>query len=498
MKAGLKTLKVVAFLLLILGIGWALAIATEKAIRSSEEEILSTFAPDIGETVSRALRHAMLTRDLPMIREILEQLKSNDRLRGIQRVRIINKSGKLVFSTVAGEEGKSYNIRDRVCSSCHAGSSLKHSSPAPGPDQTHFSVVGRGGSAQLDVFQPIRNDEACHKCHDQAYRLTGIFQITYAAGSIQKAMDNVRKKAHFLGLISFFTLLAGVGLFMERAVLRPAREMVRANTELQERQDQLITLTMELDRANRVKNEFLANVSHELRTPLNSVIGFSQVLIDEASAALDSVHRQFLQNIMQSGKHLLGLINDLLDLTRIESGKVELQYEVVNLKWMWQEVRGVLAPKVGGKEIHLSMRIDQAPHVVQTDKGRLKQVLINLLNNAVKFTPQKGKVELRISRSGNEILFAVHDTGIGIKKEDQEMIFEAFRQVDSSYSRTTEGTGLGLAITRGLVQKLGGRIWVESEEGKGSIFFFTLPVIESPPGGSPGGEAPGKGQPLPG
>ena len=231
--------------------------------------------------------------------------------------------------------------------------------------------------------------------------------------------------------------------------------------------------------ANRVKSEFLANMSHELRTPLNAVIGYSQMLQEEAKDAGQEDFIPDLAKIENAGKHLLGLINDVLDLSKIEAGRMTMFIEDANIAAMITEVRGIIEPLAAKNSNRLIVNCPASVGTIRTDVTKLKQSLLNLLSNASKFT-DKGTVELTVARNGTgaaeTVSFRVADSGIGMTPEQLGRLFQAFGQADSSTSRKFGGTGLGLAITRHFARMLGGDIAVTSEEGKGSVFTLTLPV----------------------
>ena len=243
------------------------------------------------------------------------------------------------------------------------------------------------------------------------------------------------------------------------------------NAMLYEEQKRTAERLRELD---RLKTQFIANMSHELRTPLNSIIGFSRVILKGIDGPLTEAQRQDLTAIHNAGQHLLGLINDILDLSKIEAGRMELQFSEVDMR---EIIRGVMSTAVGltrDKPIELRQEVPEDLPPVWADPQRARQVLLNLVSNAVKFTDQ-GFIAVRAWADESFVTIAVQDTGIGIPKEKQEEIFQEFTQVESGTTRRYGGTGLGLAIARRLVELMGGRIWVESEVGKGSTFFFTLP-----------------------
>jgi GAF domain-containing protein/anti-sigma regulatory factor (Ser/Thr protein kinase) len=232
----------------------------------------------------------------------------------------------------------------------------------------------------------------------------------------------------------------------------------------------------ELEAANRHKSEFLANVSHELRTPLNAVIGFSEVLLEKLFGELNDKQNEYVDDILSSGRHLLSLINDILDLSKIEAGHMELELTTFDLPNALDNALVLIRERASRHGVRLERVVDEQLGDFRGDERKIKQVLVNLLSNAVKFTPEGGKIQVRAGLDNGAVKISVSDTGIGIAPEHHETIFEEFRQVGSDYARKREGTGLGLTLTKKFVEMHGGRIWVESEPGKGSTFTFTLPV----------------------
>jgi GAF domain-containing protein/anti-sigma regulatory factor (Ser/Thr protein kinase) len=232
----------------------------------------------------------------------------------------------------------------------------------------------------------------------------------------------------------------------------------------------------QLEAANRHKSEFLANVSHELRTPLNAIIGFSEVLGERMFGELNEKQAEYTEDILSSGRHLLSLINDILDLSKIEAGRMELEVTTFHLPDAIENALTLIRERASRHGIKLDRAIDDQLGDFTGDERKVKQVLVNLLSNAVKFTPEGGQIKVEASLGDSAVIVSVSDTGIGIAKEDQEAIFEEFRQVGSNYAHKREGTGLGLALTRKFVELHRGKIWVESEVGRGSKFTFTLPT----------------------
>jgi signal transduction histidine kinase len=232
----------------------------------------------------------------------------------------------------------------------------------------------------------------------------------------------------------------------------------------------------QIEVANQHKSEFLANMSHELRTPLNAVIGFSEVLLERMFGELNPKQEEYLQDIFSSGRHLLSLINDILDLSKIEAGRMELDLTTFDLPVALDNALTLVRERATRHGIALHLVADDRLGAVVGDERKIKQVVLNLLSNAVKFTPEGGRVTVRALPAGDAVEVSVSDTGIGIAPEDQAAIFEEFRQVGTDYARKREGTGLGLTLARKFVELHGGTIRVASETGKGSTFSFTLPV----------------------
>ncbi|MDE0297459.1 MAG: response regulator [Candidatus Poribacteria bacterium] len=227
--------------------------------------------------------------------------------------------------------------------------------------------------------------------------------------------------------------------------------------------------------ADRAKSDFLANMSHELRTPLNAIIGFAEILRDEIIAPIKPEQKELVTDIHTSGRHLLDMINDILDLSKIEAGTMDLDFESFSIIQTMEEVNTVVSALAGKKRIQLTREFDQ-DITITADKTKFKQILYNLLANGVKFTNEGGRVTTTVEISDTLLLIRVTDNGVGISPEDKEMLFQAFTQVDASKARAHEGTGLGLALTKRLVELHGGEIWVESAVGEGSTFSFTLPL----------------------
>jgi len=271
---------------------------------------------------------------------------------------------------------------------------------------------------------------------------------------------------------------------LEEKVHERTAQLATANKELELKNH-------EVERATRMKSQFLASMSHELRTPLNAIIGFSDLLADQTAGPLTGKQGRFVQHVRDGARHLLQLINDILDLSKVEAGLLEMHPEQFQVKDALPEVLSTVRPLAMSKIIRVEQNLD-LDAAIYADRVRFKQILYNLISNAVKFTPREGSVTIDCREAGEWIRTTVSDTGIGIRTEDQALVFEEFRQAKNTSETVQEGTGLGLAITKRLVEKQGGKIWLESEVGKGSRFTFTLPRSSKA-----STEVPNKADPVP-
>jgi PAS domain S-box-containing protein len=263
-------------------------------------------------------------------------------------------------------------------------------------------------------------------------------------------------------------------------IARDITERREIEKGLEKAHEELKELAAELERTARVKSEFLANMSHELRTPLNSINGFSEVLYDETFGPLNVKQRQYVNNVLTSGKHLLLLINQILDMAKVEAGKMKLALSVLPMKSLLNELSMLVADMVSKKKLQMLLEIAEDLPDIKADELKVKEIIYNLLSNAVKFTPEGGKIGMRARKAGSGIEIVVWDTGVGIAPENMGKIFEGFFRVDTPYSRVTEGTGLGLPLSKKLVELHGGKFSVESGGlNKGTEVRFTLPIVST-------------------
>ena len=260
---------------------------------------------------------------------------------------------------------------------------------------------------------------------------------------------------------------------LERKVKERTLELQKANKKLSETNIELVELNKKISEANKLKSQFLANITHELRTPLTSIIGFSEVVLNEAK--LNEEQADYLETILRNGEILLKLINDILELSRIDAGKSKLYLTEFNLQDAINKTLKIVSPLTKDKNIWVSVNVQDVENIV-ADADKIVEVLLNLLTNAIKFNVENGKISVRAFKIDDHVRVEIQDTGIGIKKKELDVIFDEFRQLDSSETKQYRGTGLGLSISKHYVELHGGTIWAESKFKKGSTFIFEIPI----------------------
>lgn len=240
---------------------------------------------------------------------------------------------------------------------------------------------------------------------------------------------------------------------------------------------------IELYKANKIKSEFLANISHEFRTPLNAILGFADIIREKPQVLENQKTKRYAENIIAGGKRLLNMVNDLLDLAKIEAGKMQLHMEDVQVPQLCKSLVASFSPLTKKKKIKVKLVLDDDIPNLLTDAGKIQQILYNFLSNAVKFTPQRGRIEMRVDMLEDKTLrLSVSDTGCGIADADKEKIFDKFRQTDGSITRQSAGTGLGLTISKDLAAMLAGSVGMDSRLGHGATFWLDIPVVTSETG----------------
>ena len=368
-------------------------------------------------------------------------------------------AGTLVTIHILGEDGLTRIV-------AHQGpnrEAFMASPPAPVTDQRATGICMQRRTV---LHYPDTEDEGVPPGTREGGRLVGTRAAIFAP---------MLWEGRAIGVIAVCRVTAGPFSDKEIALLKTfADQAVIAiqNTRLYR---ELEVKSRELEAASRHKSEFLANMSHELRTPLNAIIGFSEVLAERMFGEINEKQAEYIGDILQSGQHLLSLINEILDLSKIEAGRMELELSDFDLPSAIENALTLVKERAHRRGIALVRTVDDRLGVIRADERKVKQVLLNLLSNALKFTPEGGKIDVRAAVNDGVAEISVTDTGIGISADDQDAVFEEFRQV-GSVAKKVEGTGLGLAISRKFIELHGGRILVRSQVGTGSTFTFTLPL----------------------
>jgi signal transduction histidine kinase len=339
-----------------------------------------------------------------------------------------------------------------------------------------------------------------------AYFTLAVIYIYFSDRLVESAIHDphlVSVAQTYKGIV-FVTISSLIIFFLVwKRQVKNDRFLIELETKVKERTSKLEDAMLLAESANKAKSEFLSNMSHELRTPLNAIIGFSEALLSGIYGPVDAKHSDHLKSILLSGERLLNLINDILDLSKIESGFMNLEYRKFSLKVLIQSSAGMFREKALMHNIKVEYRVQDGLDAIVADERKLKQILFGLLSNAIKFTPAGGSVYVTAQRvqrpvsadkefadtlktaglestehplEGDLLEIAVRDTGIGIATEDIPKLFQPFLQLESSYQKRYNGTGLGLSLTKRLVELHGGNIRVESEKGKGSAFIFSIPL----------------------
>jgi signal transduction histidine kinase/CheY-like chemotaxis protein len=518
-------------ILTVLAVSVALVMVAEMYLRVSRGfrdriEMMTLFGNEFAASIYAGIRHPMSIGDSAAVRKQIQDIK--DKMSGVE-IFICDFDREIVFGTLENsiktDIGKSLHNKELM-------EALRKVS-VTGVDPGKAFEEEDKGKRYLVTIHPILNEPDCFHCHGSSRKVLGSMVIKMSTEQVYAAIASGRNRSIMITVFGICVLLVLTYVVLKKLVIRPIENLadkakrfaegdmsvkvdVRTEDEAGElgnafnymvnkissfsrelevqvaRRTMLLReKTLLLERANRelreldrLKSSFLANMSHELRTPMNSIIGYTELLQDGVDGPVNEEQAKSLQKVESNARHLLQLINDILDMSRIESGKLELELRELNLKDVVESVIAGLKPALSKKSLVLRQHFaEDLPHIY-ADEDKVKQILINLLSNAIKFTDE-GTIAItaqptdRGIRPGEPALFievCVEDSGIGIKEEDIVKLFDKFSQLDISTIRRYEGTGLGLSIARGLVVLHKGVIWVTSKYGKGSRFCFTLPV----------------------
>jgi signal transduction histidine kinase len=432
------------------------------------------------DTISQlyGISAALLMPEDRMLNTALRQL--NQFGYDLDRLEFVAKDEAELLNQVRDEYRRFINVATRVVGLIRSGDvpaarKVQIDQAGPLADRLERLTNQLVNIAEADMVAAIQATE-------KAYRNSQIIVIGFALGSILLALG--------LGYVISWSLIdpvseIGAGLrqiaagdFSQRVHIVNRDELSTLATDLNRTSEELGRLYQQLEAASRHKSEFLANTSHELRTPLNAILGYTELIQDNIYGEVPERIREILERVQSNGRHLLGLINDVLDLSKIEAGQLTLSVAEYSIREVVQTVVTYAEPLAAEKKLLLKAEVaDDLPRA-EGDERRMTQALLNLVGNAIKFT-ESGGVTVQATALDGSLEITVADTGSGIAVSDQQRIFEEFQQVDSSSTRKKGGTGLGLSISKKIIELHGGRIWVESEVGRGSVFHFTLPLRQA-------------------
>ncbi|MBE0429090.1 MAG: response regulator [Thermoleophilia bacterium] len=481
--------KILGVIAAVLVVGFAVFAIID--IRQESEALLAQKEEStdiLSSSVVNSIENIMLTGKGATAVRSIDNLRN---VRQVDRIRVYSNEGIEAFGGNGGNQ-PSEQVRDAL----RTGDGSRR-------------VEERNGTRYMVQVKPLPNDAACQQCHGPG-PIQGVVLVSTSMEDVQQTIND--KKAFMaLALVpGLFLVLAMLAGALRVAVLNPLRRVAtvireiaggdlgqrvqvtsddevgvmatsfnRMADNLEESRDNLRQVNLNLLEANRLKSEFLSVMSHELRTPLNAILGFTDMLLEQDDEGESGRNLQYLVNIETSGRQLLRLVNDILDLSRISTDDTELKVQDISISRLLEDIRKLGHAFAAQRHVLLDVKIPASLPPVAADPGKIKRVLYNLVSNAIKFTPESGRVTLSAREHGGLMEISVADTGIGISPEDQKKIFSMFEQLDGADSRRYGGMGVGLALSRKLVESHGGRLWVESEPGKGSTFSFSLPLAES-------------------
>ncbi|GBE57641.1 non-motile and phage-resistance protein [bacterium BMS3Abin01] len=494
MKLQNKVPLYVVLIILLTGSAGAVAIIAVQG-QASRYQFEET-ARALSATIQNGLEQDMLNQDRNHVQQTLDDLSQNESIREID---VISPAGTIWASTIP-------EVIDSV-----SGDQARELLAGV----TGESFLGEYGNRHMTLITPITAKAGCLQCHGSiaaapnAQNYLGAIRVDISTDLLDQSVARSQQVLFLVSGLTFILVTGTIVFMLRRSVLRPLSRLTGAASrisdgdystrvpvdsagneigavsiafnnmagEVERNTERLEEANRDLEEVSHLKSEFLANMSHELRTPLNVIIGFSEVLKDTPPEQLDDSDRiEFCENIVTNGYHLLELINDVLDLAKVEAGQMQMTPQEFYIGTALKDVISTMQPLAARKKLRLEVDISRRLTSIYADMGKFKQIMYNLVGNAIKFTPEGGSVSISATIKGDMARFEVTDTGIGVRKEDRERIFSEFQQADGSSSRHFEGTGLGLALTKKFVEMQGGHIWLESEMGSGSTFSFTIPL----------------------
>jgi signal transduction histidine kinase/ActR/RegA family two-component response regulator len=494
--------KIVGLVMLVLVIGFGIFTiydvnAISRALRSQKEQSTTGLSTEVAQSIQNTmLAKAGLGEEqnpedvTRTATAALDNLRNNPQ---VSSIRVYNFNGQEIFDG-SDEESIAGDHVDQVLATGDGDEFYEQS----GDDEFRVTV------------QPLPNDASCQQCHAGEDPLRGVVVVSSSMEDVQSAVNAQKIRLGVVFVTGLATLLILLTISLRVVILKPMRQVIdviknissgdldkrvqidsedeigylaasfnKMTDNLQNSQENLRTANLNLLEANRLKSEFLSVMSHELRTPLNAIIGFSEVLQETENGSIGDREEKYLVNIETSGRHLLQLVNDILDLAKVSSDSLELHLEDISIPQIMEDIRKLGHPFAAQRRLWLEVKQSDPLPLVKADPAKIKRVLYNLVSNAIKFTPEGGHVIIDASLNDGAVEVSVTDTGIGISEEDQGKIFTLFGQLDSSHTREYEGTGVGLVLSKKLIESHSGNIQVESTLGKGSKFTFSLPISES-------------------
>ncbi|MEK6645652.1 MAG: HAMP domain-containing sensor histidine kinase [Candidatus Firestonebacteria bacterium] len=433
----------------------AILIATSFIIVKSQEKtilkLIKQNAIQYSDTIRRSVKYHMLENQQEYVKWIIKNIGENKQ---ITEVRILNKEGKITVSSIIEKEGCLVDKNSEGCISCHKSDGLKESQT----DMTRL-YDGKDKERFIGVMQPIYNEESCFKCHNSKKKILGILDVVVSLKTVDKEIYKNKRIMLLFLIITIFAVSFIVG---------------ETTSQLQKINKKLENSYLQLQEMDKMKSEFVRKVVHQLRAPINAVKSCMTVVI----GGYGPIEKQIdmLKKAESRIKELIDLINDLLHLAKVEELKIVKQKERVDLNVMLPKVVEFMKEKANEKKIDLNLKLNSALPYILASYDEIEGSLINIIDNAIKYTPSSGVIEIT-GKTDDNIKIEIKDSGIGIQESEIPYIFDEFYRTENAKKEEKEGTGLGLTIAKKIVEVYGGRIEVKSELGKGTVFTVSLPIV---------------------